>query len=154
VGIENFDVWAELDGSSGSNVLTTRRFYGDGIDTPTARINYTGGTGAVAWYFQDVRGSITAVANASGTIKATIHYDGYGNATIDSGSADSPGSPTRAGPVLARSAKVVRITAFPPSAQRQQSRHERRPIRVRPPTVSPPGRGGGGRIAGRVQPAA
>ena len=87
-GLANFDVWVELNASSGSNVLATRRFYGDGVDTPTARINYTSGTGAVAWYFQDARGSVRAVANGSGTVEVTANYDGYGNASIGSGSAN------------------------------------------------------------------
>ena len=45
VGLSNFDVWVELNATSGSNVLATRRFYGDGVDTPVGRINYTSGVG-------------------------------------------------------------------------------------------------------------
>jgi RHS repeat-associated protein len=81
-GLANFDVWADFDASSGSNTLTVRRFYNDGVDTPTARINYVGSTGSVAWYYTDVRDSVTAVANSSGTVKATISYSAYGSATV------------------------------------------------------------------------
>jgi RHS repeat-associated protein len=88
-GTDNFDVWVDLDGT---NNLVTRRLYADGIDTPMARVSYTPAAdppdGAVAWYVQDVRGSVTAVTNASGAVEATIKYDAFGNATIDSGSAD------------------------------------------------------------------
>ena len=38
-GLANFDVWVELNATGGGELLATRRFYGDGIDTPVARIN-------------------------------------------------------------------------------------------------------------------
>ena len=39
IGLENFDAWADLDGS---NNLQTRRLFGNSIDDPVARVSSTG----------------------------------------------------------------------------------------------------------------
>jgi RHS repeat-associated protein len=81
-GNENFDVWAELDGS---NQLTMRRLFGDGVDQLAARIS-SGGT--VAWYLTDRLGSVRNLTNSSGTLLGTLVYDGYGNVTTDTSGAN------------------------------------------------------------------
>ena len=76
-GNENFDVWAELDGS---NQLTMRRLFGDGVDELAARIS-VGGT--AVWYLTDRLGSVRNLTNSSGTLIGTLVYDGYGNVSTD-----------------------------------------------------------------------
>ncbi len=78
IGQENFDVWADLNGS---NVLTTRRLFGDAIDQIVARIN-SGGT--AAWYYQDRLGSVRNLVDATGTLQETLTYVGFGNILTDS----------------------------------------------------------------------
>ncbi len=77
-GLENFDVWAELDGS---NALVMRRVYGDGIDQPLARVD---GAGTASWYHQDRLGSVVGITNNSGTLIDSIVYDGFLNVTSES----------------------------------------------------------------------
>jgi RHS repeat-associated protein len=81
-GNENFDVWAELDGS---NQLTMRRLFGDEVDQLAARIS-AGGT--AAWYLTDWLGSVKNLTNGSGTLIGTLVYDGYGNVTTDTSGAN------------------------------------------------------------------
>jgi len=79
IGNENFDAWADLDGS---NHLVTRRVFGDQIDQPVARI--TASSGAVAWYQADRQGSIVGLTDNSGAAQDAIGYDGYGNKASES----------------------------------------------------------------------
>jgi RHS repeat-associated protein len=75
VGNENFDVLAELDGN---NNLTLRRVYGDGIAQPLARIS-SGGT--VYGYLEDKQNSVFNLLSNTGTLAATMAYDGFGKQT-------------------------------------------------------------------------
>jgi RHS repeat-associated protein len=75
VGTENFDVWADLDGSSS---LTTRYMHGDVVDQLFARVA-ADGTGA--WLMTDHLGSVVGVTDNSGVLKDTIAFDGFGNFT-------------------------------------------------------------------------
>src|SRR5262245_58622372 len=71
-GLENFDVWADLNSS---NQLQMRRLYGDGIDQVVARIN-SGGT--AAWYLPDRLGSVRHQVDGSGVLSNTVTYDSFG----------------------------------------------------------------------------
>ncbi len=77
-GLENFEVWAELDGS---NALLMRRLFGDGIDQPLARID---GAGTASWYHQDRLGSVVGITDNSGTLIDNIVYDAFLNVTRES----------------------------------------------------------------------
>ncbi|GEM_PF-7072779 len=79
IGNENWDVWADLNGSSS---LTTRYIRGDVIDQVFARCDM----GAKYWYLTDRLGSIRDVLNSGGTIKDTIAYDGFGGITSETDS--------------------------------------------------------------------
>jgi len=78
VGLENWDVWAELaaDGS-----LTTRYFRGDAFDQLFARLDNDGSTLSPFWYLSDHLGSIRDIVDGSGTLKDAIKYDSFGNIT-------------------------------------------------------------------------
>jgi RHS repeat-associated protein len=78
VGTENWDVWADLDGSSS---LTTRYVHGDAVDQLFARI---GSTGTAAWILTDHLGSVVGVTDGSGVLKDKLAYDGFGNITSES----------------------------------------------------------------------
>jgi RHS repeat-associated protein len=80
VGTENFDVFADLDGTSS---LTTRYMHGDAVDQLFARVA-ADGTGA--WLLTDHLGSVVGVTDNSGVLKDTIAYDGYGNIASESAS--------------------------------------------------------------------
>jgi RHS repeat-associated protein len=80
VGNENWDVWADLDGSSS---LTTRYVRSDEIDQLFARIE-SGGT--AYWYLTDHLGSIRDVVDSSVVVKDSITYDGFGNITAETDS--------------------------------------------------------------------
>jgi RHS repeat-associated protein len=80
VGTENFDVFADLDGSSS---LTTRYMHGDVVDQLFARVA-ADGTGA--WLLTDHLGSVVGVTDNNGVLKDTIAYDGYGNIASESAS--------------------------------------------------------------------
>jgi RHS repeat-associated protein len=75
VGAENFDAWADLDGSG---ALNTRRLFGPGFDEPAARVRPGG---ALAWYGADRLGSVRQVFANSGSITATSDFVAYGNLT-------------------------------------------------------------------------
>jgi RHS repeat-associated protein len=77
-GNENWNVWADLDGSS---QLQTRYVRGDQTDQLLARVS---AAGTAAWYISDLRGSVRNLTDASGTVQDTIAYDGYGNVTAES----------------------------------------------------------------------
>ena len=81
VGNENWDVWADLDGSSS---LTTRYLRGDVVDQVFARV---AADGTAAWLLTDRQGSVRDVTSNTGLLKDTIGYDGYGNVTSESDSA-------------------------------------------------------------------
>jgi RHS repeat-associated protein len=82
-GYDGQNVWADLDGS---NALVTRRLFGPGTDNVVARITASGG--AAAWYLTDRQGSVTKVANGSGSVIDTLAYDGFGNVTSESNTAN------------------------------------------------------------------
>ena len=73
VGNENWDVWADLNGS---NALETRYLRGNLVDQVFARMDSND-------YFllTDHLGSIVTVVDTSGNVKDQISYDGWGNAT-------------------------------------------------------------------------
>jgi RHS repeat-associated protein len=73
VGAENWDVWADLDGS---NNLKTRYARGNAVDELFARIK---SDGTVAWYLTDQMASVRQMIDASGAVQDTIAYDGFGN---------------------------------------------------------------------------
>ena len=84
VGQENWDVWADLDGS---NALTMRRVFGNSVDSLVGRIAPPmGGVGAtaVSWYLTDRQGSVIGLLSPSGSLTDAIRYDGFGNITSDS----------------------------------------------------------------------
>ncbi len=74
LGNENFDVWADLDGST---ALTTRYLRADLVDQLMARID----SGTAYWELGDRLGSTGHIIDNNGTVKDAITYDGWGNAT-------------------------------------------------------------------------
>jgi len=84
IGNENWDVWADLDGSSS---LTTRYLRGDIVDQLFARVDENG----AAWLLTDHLGSVRDVVSnsTSPTILDTIAYDAFGNATPANSTADA-----------------------------------------------------------------
>jgi RHS repeat-associated protein len=77
------NVWADLNGS---NALTMRRLYLDGVDQPFARIDSSGNAG---WYLQDHLGSTRDIENYAGTMVLDhLDYDAYGSITNDTNSAN------------------------------------------------------------------
>jgi RHS repeat-associated protein len=83
VGNENWDVWADLDGSSS---LTTRYVRGDVIDQLFARIEEDAEGDIPYWYLTDHLGSIRDVIDGSAVVKDSITYDGFGNITAETDS--------------------------------------------------------------------
>ncbi|GEM_PF-2594638 len=79
IGNENWDVWADLNGSSS---LTTRYIRGDVIDQVFARRD----AGTTYWELTDRLGSVRDVIDNSAVVKDTIAYDGFGNITSETGS--------------------------------------------------------------------
>ena len=78
IGSENFDVWADLDGS---NTITTRRMFGAGFDEPLARLDGSG----TAWYDVDKLGSVRQIFDNSGSVIGTRNYSGFGEIVSESG---------------------------------------------------------------------
>jgi RHS repeat-associated protein len=78
VGMENWDVWADLDGS---NNIKVRYVRGDAVDQLFSRVK---SDGTVAWYQTDRMGSVRQMTDASGAVQNTISYDGFGNITSES----------------------------------------------------------------------
>lgn len=74
VGAENFDVWADLDGSSS---LTSRYLRGDIVDQLLARTD----SGTPYWELGDRQGSIRTIIDNNAVIKDSVSYDGWQNAT-------------------------------------------------------------------------
>jgi RHS repeat-associated protein len=83
VGNENWDVWADLDGSSS---LTTRYVRGDVIDQLFARIEEDPEGDIPYWYLTDHLGSIRDVIDGSAVVKDSITYDGFGNINAETDS--------------------------------------------------------------------
>jgi len=83
MGNENWDVWADLDGSSS---LTTRYVRGDVIDQLFARIEEDTEGDIPYWYLTDHLGSIRDVIDGSAVVKDSITYDGFGNITAETDS--------------------------------------------------------------------
>src|SRR5260370_29230389 len=74
VGNANWQVWADLDGTSS---LTTRYLHGDVVDQLFARID----SGTAYWEIGDRLGSVRIILDNSANVKDQITYDGWGNAT-------------------------------------------------------------------------
>jgi RHS repeat-associated protein len=79
IGNENWDVWADLDGS---NALQMRYLRGDAVDELFARVS-SGGT--AAWYLQDRLGSVRDMTDNAGALQNHIGYDGFGKVASESG---------------------------------------------------------------------
>jgi len=82
-GNSNYDVWAEMDGSSS---LTTRYLRGDVVDQVFARMAYSGGVYTSYWYLTDQQGTIRDVIDNTDTVVDTINYGAFGNITSETGS--------------------------------------------------------------------
>src|SRR5262249_31312453 len=74
VGNENWDVWADLDGSS---AVQTAYLRGSVVDQLFAR--FGSGSTNEYWLLTDRMGSVRDVTDNSGVIKDRIPYDGWGN---------------------------------------------------------------------------
>jgi len=79
VGNENWDVWADLNGSSS---LTTRYLRGDIIDQVFSRTD----SGTAYWYLNDRLGSVRDIVNSGGTVKDSIAYNGFGGISSETDS--------------------------------------------------------------------
>ena len=84
VGTENWDVWAELDGSSS---LITRYLQGDVVDQVFAQES---ASGTASWYLTDRLGSVVGLTDATGALQETFAYDAFGNVTAY-GTVGTPG---------------------------------------------------------------
>ncbi len=78
VGQENWDVWADLDGS---NNLVNRRLFGISIDSPVARVS---SAGTISYYALDYHNSVRNLLDSGGTVQATLVYDSFGKITSNS----------------------------------------------------------------------
>jgi RHS repeat-associated protein len=67
--------WADLNSS---NAVQTRRMSLDAVDTVFARM---GSDGSEAWYLADHLGSERGLMDNTGTLRDSINYDAFGNAT-------------------------------------------------------------------------
>ena len=66
VGLENYDVFAEVNADGSSK---TRYLRGDVVDELFGRVDYSGGTASGYWYLTDHLGSIRDVVAGSGVVK-------------------------------------------------------------------------------------
>ncbi|MBY0459368.1 MAG: RHS repeat-associated core domain-containing protein, partial [Gemmataceae bacterium] len=73
-GTENFDTWADLDGT---NALVARRSFGPAFDQVESKQT----TGGASFYLTDRQGSVRLVANTAGTVTATSTFDAFGKVT-------------------------------------------------------------------------
>jgi RHS repeat-associated protein len=80
VGLENWDITADLNGS---NAQQTRYLRGDGIDQVLARTDSNG----LEWLETDRQGSVRDVVNNAGTVLDHIDYNGFGKIATETGSA-------------------------------------------------------------------
>ena len=81
VGNENFDVIADLDGSSS---LTTRYVRGDKVDEVNVRIENVESALTAYWNLVDHQGSARDIIINNGDIKDSIKYDSFGKIVIES----------------------------------------------------------------------
>ena len=81
IGNENYDVFADLDGSSS---LTTRYVRGDQVDQLIGRIDVGENSSSAYWYLADHLGSLRDVIDEDGLAQHSIAYDGFGNITSES----------------------------------------------------------------------
>ncbi len=79
VGTENWDVWADLDGS---NNLKVRYVRGNAVDELFTRVK---SDGTVAWYLTDRMQSVRQMTDAGGALQDTVAYDAFGNVTSETG---------------------------------------------------------------------
>ncbi len=79
-GNANWNVWADIDGLKLE--LESKYLRGDGVDQIFARVDKTLSTYTPYWTLTDHLGSVIAVTDDSGTVQASVHYDGWGKATI------------------------------------------------------------------------
>jgi RHS repeat-associated protein len=94
-GNENFDVWAEMDGSSS---LTTRYMRGDVVDQVFARMTFSSGSFTTYWYLTDPQGTIRDVIDNNATVRDSVTYGAFGNITAEStynssGALETPANP-------------------------------------------------------------
>ncbi|MCS7044857.1 MAG: hypothetical protein NZO58_00725 [Gemmataceae bacterium] len=78
VGNENFDIYAELDGT---NQLLARYLHGDEFDQTFARIEVNGAgsvSDGVLWYLTDHLNSVRLVLDESGVVLDQIAYNAFG----------------------------------------------------------------------------
>jgi RHS repeat-associated protein len=68
----------------GNGSLTSRYFYGTGVDQILAEEK---ATGAVLWALSDNQGTVRDLIDSSGTVLNHITYDSYGNVTSESNNA-------------------------------------------------------------------
>ncbi len=80
-GNSNWNVWADLDGLN-SNALVSKYLRGDVVDQLFARVDDVSSTLTPYWMLTDHLGSVIAVTDDSGAVQASVHYDGWGKATI------------------------------------------------------------------------
>jgi RHS repeat-associated protein len=80
VGNEDYDVWADLDGS---NNLETQYLRGDSVDQILGRVDVSGGSGTGNWSLTDSQGSVRDVIDNTGAVKDSISYDAFGNITTE-----------------------------------------------------------------------
>jgi RHS repeat-associated protein len=78
-------IWADL---SSGNALLARYLHSDQIDNLIARIVTSGSTPTASWYLPDRLGSIRNITDANGNPIDTITYDGFGNVTNETTSAN------------------------------------------------------------------
>lgn len=77
LGLENFEVWGDLDGAGS---LTTRYIRPDTLDQVFGRI----ANGDALWDFTDHQGSLRDMVTADGLTHEQVNYDAFGNITLDS----------------------------------------------------------------------
>src|SRR5262249_34802202 len=77
VGLENWDVWADLNGATG-NTLQTRYLRGDVVDQLFAQVS---AGGSATWDLTDRLGSVRDVTDGNGAVTNSITYDGFGYVT-------------------------------------------------------------------------
>jgi RHS repeat-associated protein len=76
----------ESQPSTGSGVAVARYSQELNIDEPVAMLR----SGATSYYDADGLGSVTSLANGSGTLTQSYTYDSFGNVTASSGSITNP----------------------------------------------------------------
>jgi RHS repeat-associated protein len=82
LGTSEFDVWADLDGSSS---LTTRYVRGDQVDQLFARLT---SSDANRWYLVDHQGSVRNILDNGAASKDALAYDAFGNIVSETNSAE------------------------------------------------------------------